>query len=361
MEHREPPRVAPGDRRFDGAIEEPGGPFRLRPFDPARDRRQLDFGRAGLLLAAFAGLAGLIYLATHLTRAAADWLHHQPKYQLPFDQIRLATKPPVWYRGGTHEFLERVRRDAGESEQISLLEVTPERLAVAFKKHPWVEDVVKVAKGPGRVVVDLRYRRPVAWVNLPGGQQQIVDDKGIILSPEDMDVDQLGPVIKISADGLTAPSDARAGVVWKSKASATEIEEVEPRIQAAAKLAGFLLTETRVRDSQAAPALRIVEIVVTDLASGGLFMMNAEGTWIWWEIAPGEEGPGKLSADQKWAMLVHWQQTTRARALAERDYWAFSQKGLYQVCPHSPSHQPREVSQAGKHQPAAVGKPAGSG
>ena len=47
MEHREPPRIAAGDRRFDGAIEEPASSFRLRAFDPFSDRRHIDLVRAG--------------------------------------------------------------------------------------------------------------------------------------------------------------------------------------------------------------------------------------------------------------------------------------------------------------------------
>jgi len=364
MEHREPPRIASGDRRFEGAIEEPGGGFRLRRFDPARDRRQLDFGRAGLLtLAAIAVLAGVIYLAFQGTRAGVGWLHHQSKYQLPFNQIHLATEPPAWYRGGAQEFLERVRLGAGEAEQISLLEVEPERLTLAFKKYAWVEDVVKVTYGPGRILVDLRYRQPVARVDVaPGQQKQIVDDTGIILPTEDLDLDQLGQVITITGEGLAAPSDPRPGVMWKAKASSSDMGEEDPRIQGAAKLAGFLRTEAAAHEGLASPALHFREIIVTDFARRGLFIMNAEGAEVCWGSAPGDERPGRLSAEQKWAMLVQWQQSTGSRSLKEGDYWAFSRNGLYHVCPHPrSSHKPADVSAAGKDQPAVVGKPARSG
>jgi len=365
MEHHEPPRIATGERRFDGAIEESGGRFRLRRFDPDRAHRRADVGRAVLLtLAAVAVLAGLIYLAIQAARAAVRWLHHQSTYQLPFNQIRLATEPPAWYRGGTQEFLERVRLGAGESERISLLEVVPQRLTLAFKNYAWVEDVVKVSYGPGRILVDLRYRRPVAWVDLRNGRQQIVDDKGILLSPEDIDVAQLGLLIRITCQGLAAPSDPRAGVMWKTKASATDMGEADPRIQAAAKLAGFLRTEPRAHDALSARALLILEIIVTDLANEGLFLVNAEGALIWWRNAPGDERSGKLklSADQKWAMLLQWQQSTRARFLKYPDYWAFSNERLYPVCTHSNSpHKPAEVSDPGKNQPTAAGKPRGPG
>ncbi|MFI5461234.1 MAG: hypothetical protein ACHRXM_38000 [Isosphaerales bacterium] len=364
MEHREPPRIASGDRRFDGAIEEPGGGFRLRRFDPSRDRRQLDFRRAGLLtLAAIAVLAGVIYVALRATRAAVGWLNHQSTYQLPFNQIHLATDPPAWYRGGAQEFLERVRLGAGEAEQISLLEVVPERLTLAFKKYAWVEEVVKVTYGPGRIVVDLRYRRPVASVDLPpGNPKQMVDDKGIILPTEDVDLDQLGKVIKITGEGLAAPSDPRPGVMWKAKASSSDMGEGDPRIQGAAKLAGFLRTETRAHEGLASPALHFLEIIVTDFARRGLFMVNDEGAEVCWGAAPGDERPGRLSAEQKWVMLLEWRQSTRSRFLKEGDYWEFTKKGLHHRCTHQGSpHAAAEVTEAGKDQPAAVGKPAGSG
>jgi hypothetical protein len=363
MEHREPSVIAPGDRRFDEAVEKPSGPFELRRFEPAPDRRHADFGRAGLLiLFALAVVAGVMYLAIHLTRAALDWLHHQPKYQVPFSKIELATPPPAWYRGGTPVFLERVRRGAGAPERIALL--APERLTQAFKSYPWVERVVKVAYLPGRIVVDLRYYRPVGWVNLPGGEQQIVDEKGTLLSLEDVDLQELGRVIKISGAGLTAPAEPRAGVVWKSNASGTGLGEDDPRIRAAAKLAGFLLTEARVREGRGAPALQIVEIITIDVPnqhSFGLYVMNAEETPIWWRSAPGEEVPGEPSAEEKWTMLLQWQRTTSARRLAAEDSWAFSKNGLFHRCPHHPKspHQPREDAETGKNRPTGrkTGRP----
>jgi hypothetical protein len=363
MEHRELPRIASGDRPARGALQETAGRFRLRRFDPDRDPRELDFGRAGLLTLVFvAGTAVLLYVAFTANRIAVGWLHHQPQYQFSFSHLRLVPEPPSWYRGGSQEFLKRVHSGAGEPERFSTLEVTPERIALAFKNYPWVEDVRKVTYAPGRICVELRYRQPVGWVDLRNGKQQIVDDKGIILAVEDVDVDQLGQVPKISGDGLSPPSDPRAGVVWKSIAAPTDVAEAEPRILAAARLAGFLRAENRAQDAASSPALRVLEIIVTERASPGLFLINAEGAAIWWGRAPGDEGPGALSADQKWAMLVNWQRSTRSRVLKEGDYWAFSKKGVYHVCPSAhPPHEPSDDSDAGKQEQKGGRKPAGSG
>src|ERR1017187_1072136 len=126
MEHREPPRIAAGDRRFDGAAEEPGGRFRLRTFDPASNQRRIDPLRAALLsVTAVAITAALFYLGSRATSGAVGWLHRQSQYQLAFDQIQLVHEPPAWYRGGIRQFLAQVRHDSGEAEHISQLEVRP--------------------------------------------------------------------------------------------------------------------------------------------------------------------------------------------------------------------------------------------
>jgi hypothetical protein len=364
MEHRDPPRITAGDRRFDEAVEEVGGRFRLRQFDPtAPDRRQVGVRHASLIgIAALAVLAGLFYLASHASRAAVNWLHHQANYQLPFDEIHLVGEPPPWYRGGAHEFLERVRRGARESERISVFEVGPERLSLAFKKYAWVEDVINVVYEPGRILVTLRYRRPVARVALPDGQRHIVDENGIILAPEDVDLEQLGPLIKISGDGISAPADPRPGVLWKAKTGATEMASGEPRILAAAKLAGFLRAEPRIREAAASPALRILEIIATEFSGRGLFILNAELAEIHWGKAPGDESPGAITGAEKWLMLVRWQQTTQARCLIEGDFWAIGKNAVRHVCPHPEhSHQPSACPQAGRNQPGPSQKVENSG
>ena len=172
MEHREPPRIAAGDRRFDGAIEEPRG----RDSGCARSTRSaidvaLTSSEPALMVAGGARRSRRcsFYLGSRATIAAVAWLHRQSQYQLAFDEIQLAHELPSWYRGGNREFLDRVRRGSGQSERHFSTGGRPDRLAVAFKLDPWVEEVVKVSYAPGRISVDLKFREPVAWVKLDGG------------------------------------------------------------------------------------------------------------------------------------------------------------------------------------------------
>ena len=90
--------------------------------------------------------------------------------------------------------------------------------------------------------MSLRFREPVALVKLAGGGQHLVDREGTVLSVEDVELDAFEPLATVSGQGLTAPSDARSGIVWKSRSS-TGPDEVDERIVAAARLARFLKQE----------------------------------------------------------------------------------------------------------------------
>jgi hypothetical protein len=364
MDHREPPRMAVGDRRPDGAIEDSARRFRLPPLGLDGGHRRLEHNRAGLLVvAALALFAGLIYVGSRGVRSAVSWLHHQPAYQFPFDQIQLTAEPPSWYRGARREFLDSVRKSAGEPETVPMLDELPDRLALAFKNYPWVEEVVSLSYAPGAITVDLRYRWPVAWAKLPQGQQQIVDEKAILLPAANVDPEKLGKVIKISGNSLAAPSDPRPGVIWKRKQEDTGLEQPDERIVGAAKLAGFIRRQNELSARKRVPALHILEIIVSDFRRHGLFIVNGDGgEMIWWDAPPGDEQPGRPTALEKWAMLETWRGSTSDRSLSEEDYWAFSRTGLRPVCPHgNPAHNPKESAGGRAGSPAAAKKSGGSG
>ena len=215
---------------------------------------------------------GIIALAAGLVwarRTSLDWLANQPQYQIPFDQIQLVddagrpAQPPRWYRGGSQAFLENVRIDSQEPDAVPVLQVAADRLSQAFKNYAWVREVTRVAYEPGTIRVELRYRQPVAWVQLRGTEQIMVDDKGTILPAKDIDVSALGRVIMIFGDthdgGLAPPADRRFGVKWKTREQGSELEKVDERILAAARLASFLVRR------RASPRRREVRLIAYDL------------------------------------------------------------------------------------------------
>jgi hypothetical protein len=364
MEHRETPRIGPGDRLLDASLEQPAGRFRLRPLIAARHTRQLDYVRLGLVLSAGLAVAiGVIYLGSWATRTTLDWLSAQAPYQIPFNQIHLVNLPPPWFLGGKDALLEGVRKSSGDAEQVSVLQVSPERLALSFKKYAWVEGV-KVSYAPGQIDVELRYRQPVAWVQLSLADQIVIDEKGNILPAEDVDVSWPGTRIKVIGAGLKSPADRQPGVIWKFR-DASGLERIDERIVAAARMASFLLQEPRNGDAQRSNAMRIIVINVNDFSSRGLFIYNADDIAILWGKAPGDELPGKPGAAEKWAMLRRWQETEKARFVADGDYWAFSSDGLRHVCPsrHTTRHQPtvKKLSEKPGDPPTQLAKPPGSG
>ncbi len=306
-------------------------------------------------------LAGLTYLAYRSARAAFHWLHAQPQYQVAFERIELVEPPPAWYRGGNQAFLDQVRRGAGESGDVPVLDYEPNRIKIAFKKYPWVEEVTKVAFGPGSIRVWLRYRTPVAWVVPSRGQRHLIDETAALLSADDVNLDEFGQLIHITGDDrLQPPVDPRPGVRWKMKDGAAGTERDDERIVGAARLAGFFRMKTAEREPGRPGALRIVEIIVSDDSPYGLFVVNGEGAIIWWSAPPGDEQPGQPSAEEKWRLLEEWAQSTIGGRLPSRDYWAFFKDGLRAMCPHKdPTHQPKPApSKAGKSPspPAATAK-----
>ncbi len=163
MEHREPPRIGPGERRIDGVAEEIRTRFRLRTFDLSENRRQVDFRprlargacrvggdrRPGLFgNVGRAKIGGLVDSSVHVSNSLSE------------DRTRKRTSPLV--RGRCSKVSRRSALGSNEPDHVSILNFPPEDLAAVFKKYAWVNQVVRVAYGSGRIRVELQYRQPVA-------------------------------------------------------------------------------------------------------------------------------------------------------------------------------------------------------
>ncbi len=287
-----------------------------------------------MVSAIIAGLIGAYFLASLALRAANVWLIAQPSYQIPFEEIELVNPVPDWYVGGQKSFLEDVRKRAGASRSLPVLGTNRDQITAMFTQSPWVEDVIRVSFPPQALRVELRYRVPVAHVNVIDDKSYLLDRSATILPWNDVNLRSLGEsgrLIRIYDKVLTPPLNPQSGVIWRPKAGMADIAPGNLRIPSAAKLAEFLVKNMRAVGSSLSPALEIRRIDPKHL-----FILNGEGTWILWGDAPGEEAPGRLTAEEKWTFLRCWSaQTTEHRLPTNEEYWLFSKTGLVRSHPES--------------------------
>jgi hypothetical protein len=348
MEHREPPRIGPADRRLEEMSDWPGA---KRSWDALAGRRRFGASIAGVVL--------LAYFGGWAARSSVGWLSNQAPYQLPFDRIELVNPPPRWFLGGASRFLELVRQDLNEPENVAVLKVAPDEIAAVFMKFPWVEQVERVAFRAGQIRVELRYRQPVARVALRDKTEVVLDEEGTVLPAKDVDAVALGKVFKITEGLGLAPPVAQYGEKWKSGPPDDGREHADERILAAARLAGFVRRELSNIEGTPPAALQIDEIIITDFHNRGLFLTNYESSVIWWGDAPGFEKPDRLKADEKWTILERWARTAPARFMtSSEDYWQFWKNELRYICPHGRAKHsaratptPRPVSQSASGSP----------
>lgn len=107
-------------------------------------------------------------------------------YQVTFDRVALIPPPESvgWIR---RDVRREALRDAGLDQAASILDADlNERVAKAFRLHPWIAEVRRVTKRyPARVEVDVEYRRPAAIVVLSSESWWPVDASGVVLPKDD--------------------------------------------------------------------------------------------------------------------------------------------------------------------------------
>ena len=329
MDYRQAPRIASAEPRPDEVIDQMDSRPRFRRFDFGRSERQIDFSRvllAGLLL--LAAVLALSYLGTQTLKSWVQWLHGQPQYQLRFLDIQLRDNPPPWFRGGAEGFLKQVRDNAKETEVLPLMELEKGRIEQDFKWFPWVEGVTRVEFPPHAIIVHLVYRQPVARIPSPFGEEVFLDAKGFVLPAEDIEPQQLVPMIKVMGEGLINAPSIQPFRAWKSGAPGSKGARQEQWVQLAAKLAGFLQSAERHEEAAANPALRIKTIITDVKDERGFFLQNAEEEMILWGEAPGKDKTPNLEASEKWEIMKKWAKGASRRPLKPGDYWRFDKSEL---------------------------------
>ncbi|HUU42962.1 MAG TPA: cell division protein FtsQ/DivIB, partial [Planctomycetota bacterium] len=171
-----------------------------------------------------------------------------------------------------------------------------ERVARAFEKNPWVDEVISVRKVyPNRIHVTLRLRRPVAGVR-HGGRTYLVDGDGRRLGAGKTawpDGTEALPVIVSTAKTLP-----ESGEVWP-----------DDGVQAGAAVARTLLSnrdEIRTRFQQI-DVRRVGS--ATYYKEGEILLVTHQGTSVRWGRSPLlVHSPGELTPEEKIGKMIRFEQ-----------------------------------------------------
>ena len=255
-----------------------------KPGLPTRIRRLLFRPRVLLL---FAAIVSSTFVVPLLIQSLPS-LRERDEFRVQSDAISM-TPPPRWVPA---DFVERVLETSSVGAELSLLDNSLlKNLYEAFRRDPWVAQVVRVRKvPPNRVDVELVYRRPVAMVEVAEGLYPI-DPNGTLLPPGDFSAADANefPLIR----NVTSKPQGPAGTNWGDVA-----------ILGAARLAEALL-QAPPRKPSHWERLGLVAIRVPDATgSTGIEDLCFEllapgGSRIIWGRAPGSTHPGELTVEQK--------------------------------------------------------------
>lgn len=308
---------------------------RHSPAAPPRPR-----GWRALVAAPFAGrfstlfallvLIGLFAAGfSYAWRRWGETVASHPRYLLDAERLEV-TPQPDWIRG---DVKRDVMRDGALAGLKTLDPQVTVRVARAFALHTWVSDVKRVRKEhPGRVIVELEYRRPVGMVEVTTqGQRGLlpVDAKGVLLPPQEFSAEQTRDYIRIVV-GETLPVGP-VGTAWG-----------DDRVAGAARIAGALGAAWRQLD--------LLRIAVQPHSAGGrrrpeelIYELHArQGSRIIWGRSVGYERAAEATAAEKTARLVKFfeQRGLRTDELLEIDATGKSGLTVAPLHPHSPEARP---------------------
>lgn len=176
----------------------------------------------------------LCALCTIITTGVVAWsplslpdLSQQAEYQFSLEKSQI-TLPTEWV---PKTILARVMHEAELPENVSLLDpMLCEKVAKAWELNPWVKSVKSVQVTRDRTLqVDVEYRTPVAFVEVPGGLYP-VDDEGVLLPPADFELSDTTRLPHIR--GVKTLPQGKTGHSWG-----------DPVVIAAAKLTALLIPE----------------------------------------------------------------------------------------------------------------------
>ncbi|WP_339730927.1 hypothetical protein [uncultured Gimesia sp.] len=255
------------------------------------------------VLLALAGIASGLFFYQKLEQHIPD-LSQREEYQIATKDLALIPAPPHYV---PIDIVDQVIKRGPLPEQVSLLDQgLVLKVAEAFEKHPWVQNVVSVRK-TNTVVVEVVFRKPAAMVE---GKQGMfpVDNEGVLLPPEDFSVSDARryPVIT----GIQSVPEGPAGTFWG-----------DLTVTGAAQLAEALgphWKELEIVSIEAPPRTTAV-LSLDDLIYR---LITTGGSEIVWGRSPKSQRRGELRVDQKIGKLEKYY----------RDYGGFDRPhGPYEI------------------------------
>ncbi|MCH8828321.1 MAG: hypothetical protein IID45_01955, partial [Planctomycetes bacterium] len=184
--------------------------------DPVTDASWKDRLRRSLFTPRTLIVVAMILLGVAVVPQIPGWLpapSSREEYRLESSRIEINAPPryvPV-------DFVDQVIRAAKLPKNLSLLDDDlTERIGRAFASHPWVAEVVLVKKSfPARVEVELKYRKPVAMVEVADGVYPITADSILLPSADFSLADtRLYPLIR----GVRTLPEGPEGTYWNDMA-----------------------------------------------------------------------------------------------------------------------------------------------
>lgn len=212
----------------------------------------------------------------------------QPGYLLTAEKIEI-TPPPPWIQA---DIRADVMRDGGLAG-LSLLDPdAAPRIGRAFEAHTWVAKCDRAIKKPDRVIVELRYRRPILMVEASPEGFWPVDTEGVLLPSEEFSKSQTRDHLRVRA-----ANSHPAGVVGAAYGDA--------RIVGAAAIAVALdeiwkELDIYLIDAVAADGLRAASRTPT------FELVTRQGARVVWGSPPGNERTDEPLAAEKIDRLLRY-------------------------------------------------------
>lgn len=240
-------------------------------------------------LAAIALLAGLALVGRQTWQVVKADLRDDPQYVITAAGIEV-TPPPEWVRSDVPREALRDANLAGELSSLDPPALLQQRLADALAFHPWVESVGAITTPtPGRVQVELTYRKPLAAIQLADqpGQLIAVDKHGVRLPSDRLTAVELRYLPRVVSIGSTA----LAGEVWR-----------DGRVLGAVSLVSALGEHWSALDLMSVTPSRSMQ-VSGELRYYGFALTSTGGTRIVWGAAPNASPRSEAPFDRKLATL----------------------------------------------------------